>query len=423
MTICFSHQSSAPRINRGGGFINVFTAAPHRMMFLGGGIQFIVLILWWMIELMGRYLNLWPPLGTTIHTMYAHFYLAVYGLFPFFIFGFLMTVFPRWMAGEAVARWYYAGSCVLMFIGTSCFYIGLFAHKSLLLAGVAALSIGWITGTYALFRVYAKAKANDRTYETILCVALLAGLSGVVSYLAGFVLNHPASMLYSLHAGLWLFLIPILFTVAHRMIPFFSNIVIAGYEIYRPRWGLFAALTLMFGHFCIQIFGWKHWLFVVDLPLAVLAFHFSKAWSFGRSLQVRLLAMLHIAFLWLGIGTALYAIQSVWLIFEGQEILGRAPQHALGIGFMASMAVAFASRVSLGHSGRPLIADPLTWWCFIAVQAAAVLRVCAELPRIPLIAHDGLQLLASGIWIIGLTVWAARYLPIYLRPRLDGKPG
>ena len=422
MTSRFSHQTTAQQTNRSG-FISVFTAAPHRMMFLGGTVQFVAVMLWWLMELTGRYVAIWPPLVTTIPAVYAHVYLTLYGLFPFFIFGFLMTTFPRWMPGEVIDQRSYIGCFTLMMSGIGLFYIGLFTHKAILLTGIVLLCFGWLTCMYALFQVFARADVPGRTHETILCIALFNGLAGTLCFLFGFLFESIFLINISLPAGIWLFLAPILFTVAHRMIPFFSNIVIADYEMYRPRWGLIAGLALMLGHFCIQIFGWSHWLIVVDLPLAVLAFHFSKAWDFGRSLRVRLLAMLHVAFLWLGIGAALYAIQSLWMIFAGHEILGRAPQHALGIGFMASMAVAFASRVSLGHSGRPLIADLLTWWCFIAVQAAAVLRVCAELPRIPLIAHEGLQLLASGIWVIGLTVWAARYLPIYLRPRLDGKPG
>lgn len=58
--------------------------------------------------------------------------------------------------------------------------------------------------------------------------------------------------------------------------------------------------------------------------------------------------MLHIAFLWLAIGMTLYTVQSLTLLITGVDYLGRAPLHALGIGFFTGMVVAMASRVTLG---------------------------------------------------------------------------
>jgi uncharacterized protein involved in response to NO len=54
-----------------------------------------------------------------------------------------------------------------------------------------------------------------------------------------------------------------------------------------------------------------------------------------------------------------------------------------------------ASRVTLGHSGRPLEADSTTWCLFWLVQAAALVRMLPACCPCP------------GAW----------------RPRVDGKPG
>ncbi|MCK4587092.1 MAG: NnrS family protein, partial [Gammaproteobacteria bacterium] len=82
----------------------IFTAAPHRMMFFAGAVQLFFPLLFWSIELLGRHTNLWAPLDTIITSTSIHGFIMLYGVFSFFIFGFLMTVYPRWMNGELVSK-------------------------------------------------------------------------------------------------------------------------------------------------------------------------------------------------------------------------------------------------------------------------------------------------------------------------------
>ena len=97
---------------------------------------------------------------------------------------------------------------------------------------------------------------------------------------------------------------------------------------------------------------------------------------------------------------------------------GRAA-HALFIGVFGSLLVAMVSRVTQGHSGRPLRMYPLAWWAFVGIQVAAVLRIVAE------VLPDALawQALAALAWLLALAPWVARIGTIYLSPRADGKPG
>jgi uncharacterized protein involved in response to NO len=130
--------------------------------------------------------------------------------------------------------------------------------------------------------------------------------------------------------------------------------------------------------------------------------------------------MLHIAFLWLGIGMTLYSVQSLLLLATGTDFLGRAPLHALGIGFFAGMIAAMASRVTLGHSGRSLIADRLTWAVLLGINVTALVRIAAELFS----AHAAVLNIAAALaWLIAFTPWVLHYAPMYLRPRVDRKPG
>ena len=80
------------------------------------------------------------------------------------------------------------------------------------------------------------------------------------------------------------------------------------------------------------------------------------------------------------------------------------------------------TRVTTGHSGRPLHMDNFTLACFMAVQVAAVSRVAGEIVTAPP-AVKWLLLGSLAAWLAAVLAWSARVGGIYLRPRVDGSPG
>ena len=100
-------------------------------------------------------------------------------------------------------------------------------------------------------------------------------------------------------------------------------------------------------------------------------------------------------------------------------MLGRAPMHAMYIGFFGSLLIAMVTRVTQGHSGRPLVMPRVAWFAFIAIQLVAVTRIAAELT------DDAVlwQAVAAAGWLVAFLPWVGRIGNIYLRPRADGKEG
>lgn len=116
---------------------------------------------------------------------------------------------------------------------------------------------------------------------------------------------------------------------------------------------------------------------------------------------------------------ALYAFQSAWYAVTGEFVLGRSPAHALFIGYFGSLLVAMVTRVTQGHSGRPLVLGRVAGFAFVLVQCVAVVRVLAEVvPDTP-----AWQAIAGAGWLIAFLPWALRCSWIYLTPRTDGKAG
>jgi uncharacterized protein involved in response to NO len=397
----------------------VVTAAPHRMMFFAGALQVILVMGLWLVELAGR-AGWWPTLSLAVAPTWAHMYLMLFGVFPFFIFGFLLTVYPRWMGGTAVPASRYVSAFAFLAAGMILFYAGLFTSRIVLAAALALQLAGWGVTLYSLLAVFLQAPKRG-PHERLLNLALVAGMLGIACFLAGVFSGAPMAFLLARELGLWLFMVPVVFLVAHRMIPFFSQSALINYIMVRPTWGPPLMFLCAVGHVLLELTGQTAWRFLADAPLALAALHHSWVWQFRRSFHARLLAMLHIAFLWLGFGMALYTVQSLALLVTGVDYFGRAPLHALGIGFFTGMVVAMASRVTLGHSGRALEANDLTWYVLFGVNIAAMLRIVAEF--LPGTVGGILNALAAATWLLSFLLWGWLYAPMYLRPRIDRKPG
>ena len=225
-------------------------------------------------------------------------------------------------------------------------------------------------------------------------------------------------MFVAIKLGTFGLLLPIFVTVAHRMFPFFAGAVVIGHAGWRPLPWLAAFWGLALVHLLVESRHGYAWLWLPDLGLAVL----TGAWlwrNWPRAAIPPLLRVLFAGYAWLPIAMALFAVQSAWYAATGGFVLGRAPAHALFIGFFGSLLVAMVTRVTQGHSGRPLALGRVAGFAFVAIQCVAVLRIAADvLPDAPL-----WQAMAAAGWLVAFAPWALNSARIYLTPRADGKPG
>jgi uncharacterized protein involved in response to NO len=402
---------------------SVLFAAPHRAMFFAGGLQLVLALLPWAWELVSRVFPLpapvwpWPP-------GWGHGLLACYGFFPFFAFGFLLTAMPRWQSLPDTAGAAARGAWCMLACGWLLFYAGfLGATLGLRVAGLVAVLAGWLRVLVLLapvaFHRGASRKLIERLHPLLTWCGLLVGASGIAAWLMFEGTAEPAWARYSLDAGVWGFLLPVFFSVSHRMVPFFSASVIPNYVMLRPHWVLAVVVVLGLLHLLPAGFGMGRWLWLADLPAAAVCAWLAWRWRPFASRANRLLAMLHLGFAWLPVALLLSGVQGLAAVL-GWHVLGLAPLHALTLGYFSTMALAMVSRVTLGHSGARLLADRLSWGLALALQAVTVLRIAAELTGG---AGPALLVLAIFGWLAIFALWGVRYLPVHLRPRVDGRPG
>lgn len=142
----------------------------------------------------------------------------------------------------------------------------------------------------------------------------------------------------------------------------------------------------------VRLAGWKGWL-VRSEPL---------------------LWILHLSILWVPVALFLLA---------GTLLAGwpsNAWSHAAGTGAVACLILGVIARVSLGHTGRPLVLPKGMVAAFIAIHLAALIRVLTAFEVIPW--HPGIGS-STVLWLFAFSMFLYRYTRVLASPRPDGKAG
>ena len=405
-------QRPSPALSPG-----LLAAAPHRLLFFVGASNVLLAMLWWAAWLASTRWQLWTMPQPSPYAGWLHAFVMQYQVLPSFIFGFLLTVFPRWMGLPDLERWRYLPVGLGIFGGQLATLAGLFGFEPGIVVGYWMTLAGWLACMATLAPLLKRERGT--TWHARACfLGLLLGLAGLLAW-GGFLLGADARLAFaSIKLGTFGLLLPVYFSVAHRMFPFFAGNVVPGYVAWRPLWLLCAVLALCVAHLALELLHAYTWLWLADLPLlALLSLALWRWWPRGK--VPGLLLVLFLGLAWLPLAIGLYAFQSLAYSLTGEFLLGRAPAHALFIGFFGSVLVAMVTRVTQGHSGRALMMPAAAWFAFVAIQLVATLRVFAE------VLPDGMawQSAAALGWLLAFAPWVARIGRIYLSPRKDGKPG
>jgi len=387
--------------------------APHRLAFLLGMFFSLILFAIWLAELFSR---LGPHmLPSQIHAVMAHAFLMMYGIFPLFMTGFLLTAGPRWLGVSPPGRAGYLTISALLGAGLLVWLQGLWLGRHWALAGHLLYSLGFAGLCFCFAQMMMQSRQPDRQHAWIVLCSLVLGLFGLLAGGDWLWSGNGSAWFAMCNLALWGFLLPVFLTVSHRMLPFFTNAALPHIQAWRPYRLLYLMLAGVYLHGLLLQLGFNAWL--PDVLLALLFIHTSRRWGLLAARSNRLLFMLHLSFAWTGLGFALYALSQICPALHA----GQAPLHAITVGFFMTMAVGFVTRVSLGHSGRPLVASPLLWGIYLAAQIMAVLRVLADF--LPATWSGYLYVAAAGWGLLVLAIWGLRFIGTYLRSRVDGKPG
>lgn len=117
---------------------------------------------------------------------------------------------------------------------------------------------------------------------------------------------------------------------------------------------------------------------------------------------------LYCAYSWILIGYTLIAFN---MLFD----LNLPWLHAITIGGLLTMIISMMARISLGHTGRPIVALKGISAVFIALQLTTLIRLSMQ--------SQAGYLIALVILLIAMVIFIKQYTSILIKPRADGKPG
>lgn len=105
---------------------------------------------------------------------------------------------------------------------------------------------------------------------------------------------------------------------------------------------------------------------------------------------------------WFGIAAALVIAVSGVLVDESLYLAGA---HMLGVGFIGTMMIGFASRVALGHSNNKIEADRITIVLFGLLELVVAVRLMG-------VFEPSFAITAGFLWSAIFAAWFFRYFPL-----------
>jgi len=95
--------------------------------------------------------------------------------------------------------------------------------------------------------------------------------------------------------------------------------------------------------------------------------------------------------------------------------------HLLTIGGMGGLILAMISRVSLGHTGRPLSPPKAMTFAYVCIFLASLIRALGPwaLPEKTMLFID----ISGTFWLLAFGIFVVTYAPMLMSARKDGRPG
>jgi uncharacterized protein involved in response to NO len=283
--------------------------------------------------------------------------------------------------------------------------------------GIAAVDLAFLP---ALAVLVARPLLRTRSRNTPLLLVLMLFWLTNLTFHIGLLRNNLPLALHALHLGIDIVLV-LVTVIAGRIVPAFTTSALRSLgrkDVVQNRSVL--TVTAIVAMVLVALGD----LFAPDSRLAAVIAGISACiqaarllqWGTWRTLRQPIVWVLHLGYAWLPVGLALKAAA----LLSGAAI-GAFWLHALTIGALTTMIVAVMTRVSLGHTGRSLIAHPLIALAYVLLTAAATVRVfglsALRLNYQVVIAWSAL------FWTTAFALFVLVYAPILWGPRVDGKAG
>ncbi|MGH0035312.1 MAG: NnrS family protein [Myxococcota bacterium] len=380
-----------------------------RPFFLGVGLYATLAVPWWTLVWLGV-----VPAPAWLNPIWWHGHEMVFGFAAAAIAGFLLTASPVWTGGPALTGRPLAALLALWVAGR----VGLAAASGLPSWLLAVVDLAFLPAVAAAALRTIRGSGQHRNYALVGVVLALAAANGAMHAEALGLASGSArvGLRFAVDGVVVLILV-----IAGRITPAFTRNAFRqrGVEREVRSWPWLNRATIgtaVAVAVAGAIFGRTTPTGLLAVVAGLAAAARLAGWQSWATRSDPLLWSLHAASAWVAAGLLLVGASDL-----GAPVPASAGLHALTAGAIGSAIVAVATRVGLGHTGRPLQLPAGVVWCYVLVHLAALVRVAA--PFAPGEVQRALLAVSALAWAGAFGLFSVRYAPILTAPRPDGRPG
>ena len=377
-----------------------FFSQPHQPFFVLAFINAIVTMFIFMLSYQGM-------IHMAISPLNFHAYGFTYLLFTPAFFGFLFTTFPRFASTPVIEKPIYMRVFSFYYIGSTLFLLGSIFSPFLSAVGMIVLFIGHTLGYLILKNIYKTTTMEDKHDIFWIGLAMGAGLVGHFLFIVG-QLFLPSMIGFSTEISTYLYLFFLAFSVAQRMVPFFSHCMVE--KNTRLLKQVFLLLLL---HIFIEGLQ-SNASFFIDILIAYLIGKELLRWKLPFPNPNPLLMVLHVALFWVPVAFILSGVTNLISLLTSISFLAL-DIHTITLGFVFTILIGFGTRVTLGHSGNKMSADKVTTLLLAWTQVVVLLRILTSFG-----AAFGLNFMilfdiTATAWLIMFVAWALRFFAVLIQ--------
>lgn len=389
---------------------NKFISQPHQPFFTNG-------ILFLLLFILALFLNYSNIVILEVPLLVFHAYALIFIVFIQLFLGFLFVVFPKFLLQADISSKVYMKQAIIYFLGSTLFFISIFTSETLNIFSAFLIFCIQLVSFKTLYNIHIKSTMKDKNDTKWILISFAFGLVSNLIFICSFIQSDFSTILrqFSINSGFYLFIFMLIFSVAQRMVPFFSSAKIPGYKINKSKYLLETVFILLFLKVFILTFLTTSYNLFVDISLFIVFLKELIKWKISIKKVSAIMWVLYISLYWIPIGFFLSNIESIVYLYDSSIVFEKSIIHIFALGYFCTILLGFGTRVTLGHSGSVPTANSFTIILYVVFQLVVLLRVFSAYSINFDLDYLFFINLTALCFITVFILWSSKYLVILLK--------
>ena len=371
---------------------NYFLGQVHQVFFSLAFINAIIFMITFMLSYKGIFTISIAP--NTFHAISLIFLVFT----PAFL-GFLFTTFPRFLSTEVISKKDYLSIYSLFIISTILNIFGAFTNEIIYKVSIFIILLALIYSFKILYTLHKSSTMPDKHDTRYILIGFVFGILSLVVFLSN--INYTLAI----NLAIYNFLFVVSFSVAQRMIPFFSHVLVDRNDNF-----LKYIVVLLLTHSILEAYS-LNYSFIIDFIIFILMAKEIYRYKLPFPHENAMITILHIALFWIPIAFLISTITKALSLFNGNIFLAL-DIHTLVLGFLFTVLIGFGTRVTIGHSGNMMVASTYIKFLFVFTQVVVLSRILVSV-----VANFGYNFMivfdiSVTLWLVLFTLWLYKFFAV-----------